>query len=93
MNSQTTSTFFYALISAIFISFFHYFGIDLFNSPIQTAFGIATLSFLLIFFNVKQNRKNTEDKPEEESTKQFTKIGEEIGIKASELAINSAEIS
>lgn len=93
MNPQTMSTFFSALISAILIALFHYFGIDLFNSPTQTAFAIATLSFLLIFFNVKQRKINSKNKPTEESTKQFAKIGEKIGIKASELAINSAEVS
>lgn len=93
MNPQTLSTFFYALISAILIALFHFFGIDLFNSPIQTAFAIATLSFLLIFFNIKQNKKDSEDKPEAKPINDFTKIGEDIGIKASELAINSAEIS
>ncbi|PHR83975.1 MAG: chemotaxis protein [Colwellia sp.] len=93
MNNQTTTVIFYALISAILIAIFHYYGASLFNSPLQTAFGIATLSFLLIFFTVKQNQLNSGNEPEEQPTTPFTKIGEEIGVKASELAINSAEIS
>jgi methyl-accepting chemotaxis protein len=93
MNNKTTPCIFYALVSAILIALFHYYGAYLFNSPLQTAFGLATLSFLLIFFITKQNNTNSESEPEEQPTKQFAQIGEEIGIKASELAINSAEIS
>ncbi|WP_114327753.1 methyl-accepting chemotaxis protein [Candidatus Colwellia aromaticivorans] len=93
MNNQTTPIIFYALISAILIALFHYYGANLFNSPLHTAFGLATLSFLLIFFTAKHNQITSDSEPEEESTQPFTKIGEEIGIKASELAINSAEIS
>lgn len=93
MNNQATPVIFYTLISAILIAFFHYFGANLFNSPLQTAFGIATLSFLLIFFTSKQNQTNRGSEPEEQPDKQFANIGEEIGIKASELAINSAEVS
>tara|TARA_R110001583_G_scaffold59932_2_gene178288 strand:- start:6112 stop:7683 length:1572 start_codon:yes stop_codon:yes gene_type:complete len=93
MNHRTTPVIFYALVSAILIALFHYYGANLFNSPLQTAFGLATLSFLLIFFTAKQNKLNPDNEPEEKQTKPLTKIGEEIGIKASELAINSAEIS
>ena len=93
MKNQTTPVIFYALVSAVLIALFHYYGDNLFNSPMQTAFGLATLSFLLIFFTAKQNKINTDSEPEEQSTKPLTKIGEEIGLKASELAINSAEIS
>ncbi|MBL4822067.1 MAG: methyl-accepting chemotaxis protein [Colwellia sp.] len=93
MNPQVTSIIFYSLVSAILIALFHYFAADFFNSPIQTAFGLATLSFLLIFFTAKQNQVNPESKSEEQPIKQFAKIGEKIGIKASELAINSAEVS
>lgn len=93
MNNQTTPVIFYALIGAILIALFHYFGANLFNSPLQTSFGLATLSFLLIFFIAKKNKTPSSSEPEEEPAKQFAKTGEEIGIKASELAINSAEIS
>jgi len=80
-------------VSAIFIALFHYYGANIFNSPLQTAFGLATLSFLLIFFTAKQNQVSSADEPEENPVSPFKKIGEEIGTKASELAINSAEIS
>lgn len=93
MNNQTTPLIFYALISAILIALFHYFGAYFFNSPLQSAFGLATFSFLLIFFIAKGKQVDSESEPEDETTNQFTKIGEEIGIKASELAINSAEVS
>jgi len=93
LNNQTTPLIFYALISAILIALFHYFGGYLFNSPLQSAFGLATFSFLLIFFTAKQKQVNSDNEPEDETTNQFEKIGEEIGTKASELAINSAEIS
>ena len=93
MNKKSTPIIFYALVSAILIALFHYYGAALFNSPLQTAFGLATLSFLLIFFTAKQNNTNSDSEPEEQPANQFAKVGEEIGIKASELAINSAEIS
>jgi len=93
MNHQTTPVIFYALVSAILISLFSYYGTNLFNSPLQIALGLATLSFLLIFFTPKKQPINSDSKPEEQSPTELTKIGEAIGIKASELAINSAEIS
>ncbi|MDX2370233.1 MAG: methyl-accepting chemotaxis protein [Colwellia sp.] len=93
MNHRTTPIIFYALVSALLISLFHYYGDDLFNSPWQTAFGLSTLSFILIFFTANQNQIKSDSAPEEQSTKPFTNVGEKIGIKASELAINSAEIS
>ena len=93
MKNQTTPVIFYALVSAVLIALFHYYGDNLFNSPLLTTFGLATFSFILIFFTAKQNQISPESEPEEKSTKPFTKIGEEIGVKASELAINSAEIS
>lgn len=94
MNHQTAQIMFYALISAIFIALFHYFGATFFNSSLLTALGVAIVSFLLIFLSAKKSQAAIETKPEEESQSvQFSKIGEEIGIKASDLAINSAEIS
>jgi len=93
LNHQATPIIFYALISAILIALLHYFGSHFFNSPLQSAFGLATFSFLLIFFIAKPKKEESDNEPEDEATKQFTKIGEEIGSKTSELAINSAEIS
>ncbi len=93
MNNQTTPVILYALVSAIIIALFHYFGTQFFNSPLHSAFVLAALSFLLIFFTTKQKQVNSDNEPEEQPINQFTKIGEAIGIKASELAINSAEVS
>jgi len=93
MNNQTTPVIFYALISAIIISIFHYLGTKFFNSSLQTAIGVAILIFLLIYFIGKQNQVSLASEPEEQAINRFTKIGEAIGVKASELAINSAEVS
>jgi methyl-accepting chemotaxis protein len=93
MNNKTTSIIFYALISAILIALFHYYSENFFNSSLQTTLGLATLSFLLIFFTIKKNQVNLTSEPEKEATLPFQKIGEEIGVKTSELAINSAEVS
>lgn len=93
MNHRTAPVIFYTLVSAVLIALFHYYGDFLFNSPLQTAFGLATFSFLLIFFIVKQTNVNSDNEAEDEPIKPFKKIGEEIGTKTSELAINSAEIS
>ena len=93
MNNQTTPVIFYALVSAIVIALFQYFGTTFFNFPFQTAIGIAILSFLLTFFIVKQKQVSSDKEQEDQPIHQFTEIGESIGIKDSELAINSAEVS
>jgi len=93
MKQQTILILFYALVSAILISLFHYYGPSLFDSPLQSSLGLATLSFLFIFFTPKEKSVNPSDEPKEQPVKGLTKIGEEIGTKASQLAINSAEIS
>ncbi len=93
MNNQTTPVIVYALVSATVISIFHYFGTNFFNYPLQVAFGIAIVSFLLTFFTAKIKQVSSDKRQEEQPIDQFTEIGEAIGIKASELAINSAEVS
>ena len=93
MNNKTATSIFYPLVSAILIALFHYFGADLFNTSWIAALGLATFSFLLIFFIPKQSPTTQDKKRAEQPKEQFAKIGETIGIKASELAINSAEIS
>lgn len=97
MNNNKNPVILYALISSILIALFHYFSPSLFSSSLYAAFGLAILSFILIFLIVKRPSINPADKQEKKSIKtpssQFTKIGEAIGDKASNLAINSAEIS
>ena len=93
MNNKTSPIIFYALGSAILIALFHFYSDYFFNSSLHAALGLATLSFMLIFFTLKKNQVNSEDETQKEPTKPFRKIGENIGIKASELAINSAEVS
>ncbi len=97
MKNQTTPIIFYALISSILIALFHYYSPSLFSSSLYAAFGLAILSFILIFLIVKRPTISSDGKQEKQSIKtpanQFTKIGEAIGDKASNLAINSAEIS
>lgn len=94
MNNNVTPVILYALFSAILISLFHFYAADLFSSPILITLILAILSFILIFLSPKKTPLSSDNnKAKETQNKDFTKIGEEIGIKASELAINSAEIS
>jgi methyl-accepting chemotaxis protein len=93
MNNKTATFIFYALVSAILIALFHFYVTDLFKTPWIAALALASFSFLLIFFMPKQNQTTQDETTESQPENQFAKIGEAIGIKASELAINSAEIS
>ena len=84
------------IILALLISFTHYFSKDIFSSSFLSSAAIAALSFVSLLFTIKLNHSDNQDsvtKKPEQPTNDFTKIGEKIGDKASELAINSAEVS
>ena len=96
MNNKLIPRLFLAFFPALLIAIFHYFSANLFSSLFLSTLGLASISFLVIFFIAKQRQSNTEDISEEmlqQSSNHFASIGEKIGTKASELAISSAEIS
>lgn len=96
MNSKLISTLFLALASALLITILHYVSHNFFSSDLLPTVGVGGISFLLIFFIAKPKPSHT-DHSTEENLKQppsrFDDIGEQIGNQASELAINSAEVS
>ena len=85
-----------AIFSALLITFFHYFSVSFFSSLLYSTLGVACLSFVIIFCIAKYKLRNT-DQPSSEDPQQqsnhYANIGDKIGTQASELAINSAEIS
>ncbi len=95
MNNKLTPSLL-SVVSASSIALFHYFSNHIFTSSFLSTLGIATISFLLIFFITKRKQENTNNTPDtnnSQTTNHFAKIGEHIGNQASELAINSAEVS
>jgi len=96
MNNKLISNILLAIFSTLLISIFHYFSTNIFSSLLLSTLGVASISFLLIFFIAKQKQPDIEHNSTEEpkqSSNHFANIGEKIGSQASELAINSAEIS
>jgi len=96
MNTKSTPSTFLALTSALLIAIFHYVSNNFFASSLLSTLGIAAISFLVILFITKQKQANTEHNAKATSQQlpdHFDKIGENIGNQASELAINSAEVS
>lgn len=96
MNNTLIKSVFLALASALFIAVLHYVSNDLFNSTLLSTIGIAGISFLLIFFIAKANKPSEDNSADDKTTQAktyFASIGEQIGMQASELAINSAEVS
>ena len=96
MNNTLTKSVFLALVSALFIAIFHYISNEIFTASIMSTLGIAGLSFLLIFFIAKANKPSEDNIPDDKTTQSktyFARIGEQIGMQASELAINSEEVS
>lgn len=95
-NNKLIPNLFLAIVSALLIAILHYFSANLFSSLWLSTLGVASISFLLIFFIAKQKQPdihpNLAETPQQPSNN-VANIGEQIGIKASELAINSAEVS
>ena len=95
MNKLLPSIFF-AFATALLIALFHYFSTELFSSLLLSSVVLAILSFLIILFLPKQSLSGTEQDTSEVSQQpkhDLIHIGDKIGVQASELAINSAEIS
>jgi len=95
-NNKLIPSILLAISSALLIAIFHYFSASIISSLLWSTLGVAGISFLLIFFIAKQNQSNIEHisaETPQQSTNNFDNIGEQIGSQASELAINSAEIS
>ncbi len=98
MSSKLTSTplFAVASASAVLLAILHYVSNKVFPSSLFSAISIGGISFLLIFFIAKQTQPDTDSDPEKDPLQlpnHFDNIGEKIGNQASELAINSAEVS
>jgi len=96
MNNKLISNISLALFFALLIALFHYFSSNIFSSLFLSTLVIAAITFLLTFFIAKQKISNTGGTSAEapqQASNHFANIGEQIGGQASELAINSAEIS
>lgn len=96
MNDITISRLSLAIAIALLVALFHYFSVSLFSSLFFSTIIIAVVSLIgLLFLLTKQ--QTTDDKiisnVPEQSSNHLANIGENIGVKTSELAINSAEIS
>lgn len=87
---------FFALLFALLTAIFHYYSASLFTSTFLSSLVLAGISFIAILIIAKLTLPN-DDSDLKETTQQssthFANIGEKIGIQASELAINSAEVS
>ena len=96
MNTKFIPNTVLAVISAILITSAHYFSIRFSASIMWSTVGIAIISFVivtLIFKQIRSSKAQDTSKKTSQSESDFTKLGEIITNKASELAINSAEVS
>ena len=96
MNNKPMLSLFIASLFSIVITLLHYASAALFSSLLNSTLVIASISFISLVIILKSSQpKMTQDNAETQqaSSEHFTRIGEKIGVQASELAINSAEIS
>ncbi|MGV2872400.1 methyl-accepting chemotaxis protein [Colwellia sp. E150_009] len=96
MTSKLIPNILLALFVTLLITIFHYFSANLFSSTTLSTVVLAIICFLATFFIINQsqsNNKNNNKETSQQLSTNFADIGEKIGVKASELAINSAEIS
>jgi len=85
-----------AIFSSLLIAIAHYLVATFSSSLLISTLVVTSISFLVVFFISKQSQVNTEQTPAEspqQPSKHLANIGDKIGDQASELAINSAEIS
>lgn len=81
---------------ALLIAVFHYFSTSIFPSILLSTLVLASLTFIAVFYIVSQRYSDHDESTKnafQHSSDHFAEVGEKIGVQASELAINSAEIS
>ena len=96
MNKKLIPVLFLSCLLTLIIGVFHYVSASLFSSLFLSTLVIVGITFVGLLFLVKQltlTKENTSAITPSKSSNDFSKVGEKIGIQASEFAINSAEIS
>lgn len=95
MKNKLAPTVTLAIISALLITTFQYFTINLFGSALLAILSLFLVSLVVIFISHQLSTTPTQEQEEDESAtdNNYAQAGKEISATASELAINSAELS
>jgi len=98
MENTLHKTLLISLVMALIITLIGYVNQSIFSSLLGSSLSLSILSFILIFITISQiTKSNTKEQTTRQgdnaTEKDLANIGKSIGNTASELAINSAEVS
>jgi len=98
MENKFQKTLLISLVMTILITFIGYISQKLFSSALFSTLSLSIISFIVIFLAINQKSQSTKkdalnQKNNSSSDEHLASIGKSIGNTASELAINSAEVS
>lgn len=97
MNNKLIPSMIFAFLLAVLSAIINYVSVGLFSSVFLSSLALALSSFVVVFLVLPLLKFPVTESSSKDISKQtsidYDDIGEKIGIQASELAINSAEIS